>query len=100
MLTLLNEEMLYMNNIEVAPHNYGEHGRYDRVAGCLIAFGCYKSFEQGAGHYIGYLAFESKTKLIALYQKKYGATQAMGQKMFIDPDAGRKLMKTYLNQSI
>ncbi|HKK76725.1 MAG TPA: hypothetical protein VJ953_16735 [Saprospiraceae bacterium] len=22
MLTLLNEEMLYMNNIEVAPHNY------------------------------------------------------------------------------
>ncbi|PPK87172.1 hypothetical protein CLV84_0108 [Neolewinella xylanilytica] len=97
MLTLLNGEMLYMNNIEVAPHNFGEHGRYDRVAGCLIAFACYKSFEEGTGHYIGYLTFDSRTKLIDLYQNKYGATHAMGQQMFINPDAGRKLMDTYLN---
>ena len=100
MVTLLNDGMLYMNNIEVAPHNYGEDGRYDRVAGCLIAFGCYKSFEVGRGHYIGYLTFESKTQLIELYQNKYRATLAMGQKMFIDPDAGRVLMKAYLNQSV
>lgn len=96
MLTLINEEMLYLNNIEVAPHNYGKDGRYDNVAGGLLAFGCYKSFEQGKNYYIGYLSFESKTKLIELYQNKYGATFAMGQKMFFDPEAGKQLMKKFL----
>lgn len=97
MLTLINEEMLYMNDIEAAPHNFGSGGRYENVAGCLLAFACYKSFELGKGHYLGYLSFESKTRLIELYEKKYGATFAMGQKMFFDPFAGKKLMKQYLN---
>ena len=44
MLTLINEEILYMNNIEVAPHNYGSNGKYSNVAGGLLAFACYKSF--------------------------------------------------------
>lgn len=96
MLTFINEEMLYMNNIEVAPHNYGSEGKYDNVAGGLIAFGCYKSFEQGKNYYLGYLSFESKTQLVELYQNKYGATFAMGQKMFFDPVAGKQLMKKYL----
>ncbi|HMQ46132.1 MAG TPA: hypothetical protein PKA00_00265 [Saprospiraceae bacterium] len=96
MITLLNEEMLYMNNIEVAPHNYGSNGKYSKVAGSLLAFACYKSFEQGKSYYLGYLSFDSKTSLIRLYQEKYGATLAMGQKMFFDPDAGKKLMKKYL----
>ncbi len=64
MLTLVNEEMLFMNNIEVAPHNYGRNGQFDNVAGCLIAYGCKKSFELGKGNYLGFLAFESKTELI------------------------------------
>jgi hypothetical protein len=38
MLTLQSEEMIYLNNIEVAPHNYGSNGKYDHVAGCLISF--------------------------------------------------------------
>lgn len=97
MITLINEEMLYMNNLEVAPHNYGKSGAYENVAGCLIAFACKKSFELGKGHYLGYLSFDSKTELIPLYEKKYGATWAMGQKMFIDPGNGKKLMREYLN---
>ena len=40
MLSVMYDEMLYMNNIEVAPHNLGSKGKYDNVAGCLIAFGC------------------------------------------------------------
>ncbi|MBB4081113.1 hypothetical protein GGR28_003760 [Lewinella aquimaris] len=100
MLTLVNEEMLYMNNIEVAPHNYGRQGRYDRVAGGLIAFACYKSFELGKNHYLGYLSFTSKTQLIELYENKYGATFAMGQNMFFDPEAGKQLMKKYLTINI
>ena len=96
MLTLVNEEMLYMNNIEVAPHNYGSNGRYERVAAALLAFACYKSFEIGRNHYQGFLAFESKTQLIELYQNKYGATHAIGQKMFFDPSVGKTLIKEYL----
>jgi len=97
MLTILNEEMLYMNNIEVAPHNYGSKGKYDRVAGCLIAFACHKSFELGKNAYKGYLSFDSKTELVKLYEKKYGATHAIGHKMFFDPKAGKRLIDLYLS---
>lgn len=97
MLSLLNDEMLYMNNVEVAPGNFGASGIYANVAGSLLAFGCYKSFELGKGNYLGFLAFDSKTELIELYQEKYGATLATGQKMFFTPDAGRKLIEKYLN---
>lgn len=96
MLSLMNQEMLYLNNIEIASHNLGENGTYDRAAGCLIAYGCQQSFEKGKGDYRGYLTFESKSQLIGLYEKKYGATKAMGLRMFIDPEAGLKLIKEYL----
>ena len=97
MLSLMYGEMLYMNNIEIAPHNIGEAGKLDRAAGCLIAFGCHQSFEKGRGHYTGYLTFESKTQLIPLYQTKYGAMLAVGQRMFIEPEVGIKLMNKYLD---
>lgn len=96
MLTLMNDEMVFMNNIEVAPNNFGKQGKFDHVAGCLISFACMKSFEHGRRHYNGFLTFESKTELISLYEEKYGATLAMGQKMFIDPNAGLKLIEKYL----
>lgn len=96
MLTLFNDEMVYMNNIEVAPHNFGQSKRFQNVAGCLLAYACYKSFEWGRGDYQGFLAFDSKTQLIELYQQKYGATHARGHKMFFDPTAGQALMETYL----
>lgn len=96
MLSVMYDEMLYMNNIEIAPHNLGSKGKYDNVAGCLIAYGCFKSFELGKNTYKGYLTFESKTKLIPLYQKKYGAILAMGQRMFIEPEVGLELIDKYL----
>ena len=96
----MNDEMLYMNTIEVAPHNYGSNGKYENVAGCLIAFGCLKSFELGKNHYEGYLTFESKTELIQFYQKKYGASIAAGQRMFINPKAGLNLIEKYLNRKL
>lgn len=96
MLSIMYDEMVYMNNIEVAPQNLGKKGKYNNIAGCLIAYGCLKSFELGKNAYQGYLTFESKTKLIPLYENKYGATLAMGQRMFIEPEAGLKLIKEYL----
>lgn len=97
MLTMFNDEMLFMNNVEVAPHNIGKNKKYDNTAGILLAFACKKSFEKGKGNYNGFLSFDSKTELIELYHEKYGATLAMGHKMYFDPEAGKKLMKEYLN---
>lgn len=99
MLTVMYSEMLYMNNIEVAPHNYGNGGRHDHVAGCLLAFACRTSYVKGKGSYTGFLAFDSKTELVDLYEKKYGATKAGGQKMFFTPEAGDLLIEKYLNVS-
>ena len=96
MLTLFNDEMLFMNNIEVAPHNLGKGKKYNNVAGCLLAFACKESFERGKGNYQGFLSFDSKTELIELYHYKYGASVAMGNKMFFDSEIGKKLMKKYL----
>ena len=96
MLSLMNEEMLYMNNIEVAPHNLGKQAEFDYVAGCLIAFACWKSFESGQAPYTGYLTFESKSALIPLYRENYGAILAKGNRMFIPPENGLKLIDQYL----
>lgn len=95
-LKLVNNEMLLMDVLEIAPHNVGrKNKRYDDVAGCLIAFACRKSFElTGANR--GFLAFVSKTNLIGWYIYKYGAEQAMRQNMFIAPEQGLKLINSYL----
>ena len=96
MLKMFNNEMLFMNNIEIAPHNIGKFKRYKNTAGILLAFACKESFEKGKRNYEGFLSFDSKTELIELYHNKYGATLAMGNKMFFDPKAGKELMKKYL----
>ncbi len=88
--------MLIMDTVEIAPHNIGRNKkRYDYVAGCLIAFACRESFKI-EGSYKGYLTFVSKTNLIKWYSTKYGATLALGQRMFIDSEAGEKLINKYL----
>lgn len=99
MLTVMFREMIVMNNIEVAPHNYGSQGKYDRVAGVLLGYACWQSFMKGKGDYQGFMTFESKTALIPFYQLKYGATHIRGSKMYIGPDAGRKLIQEYLHIS-
>ncbi len=96
---VVQEGMLIMNLVEIAPQNIGSTlKRYDFVAGCLIAFSCRESFKL-ENNYKGFLTFESKTRLIELYKNKYFAQQAMGQKMFIEPADGRKLIDTYINRN-
>ena len=96
MLSIAYGEMVQMNNVEIAPYNIGREKKYDLVAGCLIAFACNMSFAKGKNNYLGFLSFESKTVLMSLYQYKYGATPAMGQRMFFDKQAGLDLIKKYL----
>jgi len=63
-LSIENGEMVYLNNIELAPHNIGGDKRYDYVAGCLIAYGCLYGHRNGVGNYKGFVCFDSKTALI------------------------------------
>jgi hypothetical protein len=92
-------EMLIMEALELAPYNIGQKGkRYDYVAGCLIAFGCRESFKIESD-YKGFLTFVSKTNLIRWYAVKYGAELALGQRMFIDWEAGERLIEKYLNRT-
>lgn len=90
--------------IEVAPHNKGDEKRYDRVAGCLIAFAFQLSLDQGKGDYAGLLYFdvleekkEDEVKLMSNYSSRYGAKR-VGQttKMLIADDDGHALIDTYL----
>ena len=91
-----SNEMFYLENVEIAPHNYGSKGRYDYVAGCLFAYACKQSKILGKGNYEGWVVFDSKTILIEFYQNKYGATIVHGQRMFFDPETGDKLIAQYL----
>jgi hypothetical protein len=94
----------YMAYIEIAPHNRGKSRKFEKVAGCLIAFACRQSFIHGKEHFKGWLAFdvmeESKQdeiKLMALYCAKYGALKFGETTMLIPPAAGEGLIREYLN---
>ncbi|RYM34993.1 hypothetical protein ERX46_06365 [Brumimicrobium glaciale] len=92
----VESNMLIMDVIEIAPHNLGStNKRYDFVAGCLIAFACRESLKM-QGDYRGFVTFTSKTNLISWCKSKYGATQAIGQRMYIDDVVGLKLINKYL----
>ena len=98
---LIGSAMMFMHQIELAPHNIGVKGKYKEAAGCLLAYACYQSLLklEVENPYFGYLVFESKTNLIQHY-KKYGATSSMGTKMYFSPEAGNKLIERYLKELI
>lgn len=94
----LENEMLIMNVIEIAPHNIGrQNKKFDHVAGCLISYACRESFKID-GNYKGYLTFVSKTDLIEWYSAKYGAEVALGQRMFISVEKASELIEEYINR--
>ncbi len=92
-LQIISEnDMLIMSALEIAPHNIGrKNKKYDFVAGCLIAYACKQSFKMN-GVYRGFLTFMSKTNLMEWYSCKYGAKAGLGQRMYIDPEKGSKLI--------
>lgn len=94
----------YMAYIEIAPHNKGENRKFDKVAGCLIAFACRLSFIHGKEDYKGWLAFDvlekdkkDEIRLMALYCQKYGALKFGQSTMLISPAAGEVLIRQFLN---
>ncbi|RYU93447.1 hypothetical protein [Emticicia agri] len=94
----------YMAYIEIAPHNKGTEKRYEKVAGCLIAYACRLSFISGKNHFKGWLAFDvmeenkdDEIKLMALYSQKYAAMKWGETTMVLSPEAGENLINKYLN---
>jgi hypothetical protein len=101
---IINTEVqfqIYMAFVEVAPHNRGNQKKYDKIAGCLIAFACRQSFIKDKE---GYLAFdvleekkEDEVKLMKLYSQKYNAVRLYNSTtMIILPEGSEKLINEFL----
>jgi hypothetical protein len=92
---------VYMAYVEVAPHNKENEKKYDRVAGCLIAFACRQSFINDKE---GYLAFdvledkkENELRLMKLYSQKYYAVRLDNSTtMIILPEGSEELINEFL----
>ncbi|MDO5614695.1 MAG: hypothetical protein Q4G16_00770 [Cruoricaptor ignavus] len=83
---------IFMNLIESAKFNKGKNKLYSGVAGNLVAFGCKFAFEN---NYDGVVSFIAKTNLISHYEKTLGAKIFAGNRMFIDTNEAKILVKQY-----
>jgi hypothetical protein len=82
----------YLHLVESAPFNLGAKKLYTGVPGDLFAFACKLSWDKG---YEGFVAFQSKTKLIEHYENTLGAIHVGDHKMIIFPTPARKLIDQY-----
>jgi hypothetical protein len=57
--------------LEVSSENIGSKKKFDRIAGCLIAWACKISFDRG---YEGNMFLVPKSNLITHFSSKYGFT--------------------------
>lgn len=82
----------YLHLVESAPFNLGKKKLYEGVPGNLFAFACKQSWDKG---YEGFLAFQSKTRLIEHYENTLNATHVGGHKMIIFPLDALALIRKY-----
>ncbi|MFK7933603.1 MAG: hypothetical protein AB8G22_08830 [Saprospiraceae bacterium] len=87
-----DEYRIHMELIEIMKSNQGKNKTIDHIAGCLIAFACQLAFDRG---YFGFLSLQPKTKLIDLYQEKYGFRQ-YGRLLAVEGEAANYLIQKYL----
>ncbi len=82
---IYRDGMYEMEHLEIAPHNIGSsQKKYQDVAGCLIAFGCYRSLSLN-NEFRGVLAFIPKAELEDWYIQKYGAEPGIhGRMIFLN----------------
>ena len=88
-----DELRIHLNLIEVGKTNIGQTKKIDNIAGCLIAVACKISFDR---NYFGFVSLKPKTKLVSLYQEKYGFDQ-YGRLLAVDGDSSNMLIKKYLH---
>lgn len=83
---------IHLNLIEIGISNIGKKKTIENIAGCLIAFTCKLAFMRG---YFGFVSLQPKTRLIDLYQDKYGFRQ-YGRLLAVEQESARQLIKKYL----
>lgn len=86
------EYRIHINLIEVGNKNKGSSKKIDNIAGCLLAYACEIAYEKG---YYGFVSLQPKTKLIDLYQDRYGFRQ-FGRLLAVWQESAHLLMTKYL----
>ncbi len=88
----IEQDHIYMNLLESSPFNIGKDKLYEGVAGNLVAYACKVSFQKG---FDGFVAFTAKTNLIKHYKENLGAFHFKNQRMIIETESAKKLVKKY-----
>jgi hypothetical protein len=86
------EYRIHINLIEVGNKNKGRLKKIDNITGCLLAHACEIAYVRG---YYGFVSLQPKTKLIDLYQDRYGFRQ-FGRLLAVWQESAQLLMKKYL----
>lgn len=88
----IEQDHIYINLLESSPFNIGKDKLYEGVAGNLVAYACKVSFQKG---FDGFVAFTAKTNLIKHYKENLGAFHFKNQRMIIETESAKKLVKKY-----
>ena len=86
---------VFMHLLENSPFNIGKNKKYLGVACNLVAFGCKLSDEFG---FDGVVSFDSKTALVAHYEKTLGAVRISERGMAIFEDRAKALINKYFSK--
>ena len=92
LLDFNTELWIKINLLQTSEENVGTNKKYDRIAGCLIAYACKQAFLRG---YDGTVALEPKTELKKHYMKKYGMKNA-GKHLYTELQNSEHLIREYL----
>lgn len=87
-----DELRIEINLLETARSHRGKHKKYDRVAGCLIAFVAEKALEMGEFTMVSLVA---KTQLITHYCEAYGFVQVFGQLLVLEGEYLTTMIENY-----
>ncbi len=91
LIDIPDERRIHLNLIEVGLKNRGKNKEIKNIAGRLIAFACKIAFDRD---YWGFVSLKPKTRLIDLYQDKYGFRQ-YGRLLGVEQAASRELIIKY-----
>ena len=89
-----SEERLEIKLLAVSHENVGQKKRYDRIAGCLIAFACRNAIKR----YNNFpcVSLTPKTELKKHYIHKYGMFDA-GRQIYLEEEALINIINFYYN---
>ena len=88
-----DEYRIHLNLIEVEKRNQGQKKEIENIVGCLIAFACQIAFDRD---YLGFVSLQPKTRLVDLYQDRYGFRQ-YGRLLAVEQQSSMALIDKYLN---